>query len=315
MIRKVIVSLMSYASLVSCGPIVREVRHPGGYPGYLLDNRMFDASRSKKLQLLRASIILSMAARMGTATIRDGKDAAAFSDYLAAAADEINYAAGNLYAVEGIPACSIEDDQAAARKCAGYYAIFESDMPMMEARITRLMLAALPEDRARAFLQDLSKGNVMSAAWSALRVLYETTGGLHRATGVYRSGLELVAANMDCPGDAKYDQSTGTVWNAAECLGLTHDQLFENPHEVKGDDLPHNINRDTFEAVMLIARTSCARLQITTDGATSESIDEQIIRRNNQCNRVQFNPKARPTLITAKSSTIEGPDIPPAHQR
>lgn len=235
---------------------------------------------------------------MGTATIRDGKDAAAFSDYLAAAADEINYAAGNLYAVEGIPACSIEDDQAAARKCAGYYAIFESDMPMMEARITRLMLAALPEDRARAFLQDLSKGNVMSAAWSALRVLYETTGGLHRATGVYRSGLEVVAANMSCQGGGN-DQSKTTVWDAAACLGLTHDQLFENPGELKGEKMRLVVKRDAFDAVMLIARTSCARLQITTDGATNQSITEQIAQRNDQCGRIQFNPKARPTIITA----------------
>ncbi len=299
MIRRMVFAAASFATLVSCGPIVREVRHPGGYPGYLLDSRMFDASRSKKLQLLRASIILSMAARMGTATIRDGKDAAAFSDYLAAAADEINYAAGNLYPVDGVPACIVQNDQAPTRACAGYLAIFESDMPMMEARITRLMLAALPEDRARAFLQDLSKGSVMSAAWSALKVLYETTGGLHRATGVYRSGIEVVAANMSCAGGGSYDQYTATVWDAAACLGLTHDQLFDNPNEVKGEGLRLDVKRDAFDAIMLIARTSCARLQITTDGATNQTIAEQIVQRNNQCSRIQFHPKSRPTVITA----------------
>lgn len=317
------------ATTAACGPVLREVRHPGGYPGHLLDQRTFDASRSKQLQLFRGALIMAMAARMGTATIRDGKDADAFVDYLAAASDEINYAAANIYPINGQPPCtvtglhpytppngapliSVPADYVA---CAGgYYSLFESDVPMMDTRITRLMLAALPEDRVRSFLQDVAKGDVLSAGWSAIKAVSETTGGLHRATGVYRTGLELVAANMTtcrrvskvkpvgsdlasrstASDDSAIDaQQSSTVWDAAECLGLSHDELFSNSNEAKGTELGSSVSEDTLHAVMRIARTACMRLQINTDVA-GNLIPTRIETRNKQCALVAFKPRARP---------------------
>lgn len=338
--------------MTGCGPVLREVRHPGGYPGYLLDKRTFDASRSKQLQLFRAALIMAMAARMGTATIRDGKDADAFVDYLAASADEINYTAANIYPVqpprvESLPLAGIDlpcavtnrsnpnsptsakqaeqaeqaavEASAPAIPCAGgYYSLFESDMPMMEARILRLMLAALPEDRVRSFLQDVQKGNILSAGWNAIKAAAETTGGLHRATGVYRSGLELVAANMDvcrpesdvdkrrretakeasrAPDFAMTNQEKSTVWNAAECLGLPHDQLVGDSNEAVGANLGATVSRATFHAIMRIARTACVRLQINTDAVPIDKIDQRFLERMERCRVVAFDPRLRPGVI------------------
>lgn len=90
---------MAAVCLSGCAAITRDLRHPGGYPGRMLDKRTFDASESKQIQLLRFSIILAMAARMASETANDAKDADAVAEYLASTADEINYAAANVYPV------------------------------------------------------------------------------------------------------------------------------------------------------------------------------------------------------------------------
>jgi hypothetical protein len=314
-------------TVTGCGPVLREVRHPGGYPGYLLDQKTFDASRSKQLQLYRAALIMAMAARMGTATIRDGKDADAFVDYLGAASDEINYAAANIYPVNGQPPCAVHPylSRADVPKVAtpvpnlpclgGYFSLFESDVPMMEARITRLMLAALPEDRARSFLQDVGKGNIFSAAWNAIGAASEATGGLHRASGVYRTGLELLAANMDrCreksasdtersksigepdtpPDRAIFEQDKSTVWDASQCLGLSHDKFFASPDEAVGGNIGASVTLNSLQAIMRVARTACMRLQINTEMDRIDDIAERYNIRTSQCKIVNFSPRLRP---------------------
>jgi len=105
-----IVGLLASAALVlsGCSAITRDLRHPGGYPGRLLDKRTFDASESKQLQLLRFTIILAMAARMAGETSNDSKDADAIAEYLAATADEINYTAANVYELaDGSSPCAV----------------------------------------------------------------------------------------------------------------------------------------------------------------------------------------------------------------
>ena len=299
------ISVASVAILLSsCSPILREVRHPGGYPGYLLDQRTFDSSRSKKLQLFRSAMILAMAARMGTATIRDGKEADAFAEYLTAATDEINYAAANVYGV--IPAggsaytapCKVGISAPSQAGCVGYFALFESDVPMIEARITRAMLAALPEDRVRKFIGDVTKGNVLSAAWSAIKVAGETTGGLHRSAGVYRSGLESVAANVadgKCKGGSRsFLEDIQTVRHAAECMGLSHDSLFENDSQIDPDDLNLAVKDDALRAMILLIQTSCARLPVVTDTLNTAA---QISSRGAVCAKIIFSPKMRPTTV------------------
>lgn len=341
--KKSVMRVLSLAvALQGCTPIIKETRYTGGYPGYLLDKRTFFAARSKSLILLRANIILAMAARMGTAGIHDGKDADAFADYLAAASDELNYTAADLYGVGTTFPCTIRDDAAPTpavvpaaperidrndgqptpiasptptptpaptpapattlplvpKGCSAYYANFESDLPLLEDRITRLMIAALPAERARAFLKDVGDGNVLAAAWNALRVIYDAAGGLHRATGVYRSGLELVASNRAC--DKAFDQAHGTVLDAAKCLGIPDDKLFSSADTAAANDPNQRstpdltvVKRDAFHAAMLITETSCARLPINSDGAVSQ----EVTKRNLLCDRLVFEPKYRPIRL------------------
>lgn len=79
-------------SSAGCSTIRDELRYPGGAPGRLLDQRTFDSSRSKQLQLLRATLALAIAARIGEASVAT-EDADAFARQLAEASRELNYAA------------------------------------------------------------------------------------------------------------------------------------------------------------------------------------------------------------------------------
>lgn len=88
--------LIFTAFTTACTPIVKELRHSGGYPGHVLDARMFDASDSKKLQLLRATIILAMIARTGSTSLESREDGDTFVRYTIAAVDEINILAGHI---------------------------------------------------------------------------------------------------------------------------------------------------------------------------------------------------------------------------
>lgn len=265
--------------------ITSEVRHPGGYPGSLLDKRMIDTSKSKQAQLLRAAMIVTMASRMATATIRDGKDADAFVDYLAASTQEINYAAANIYSVSGNPPCRVGSaEPAVAAPCYGYWVNFEADMPLLEGRIVRLMVASLPEDRAKRFLEDVAKGDVLGAAWSGIRTLAVATNGLRHSAAVFRANIELSAAlgRPDC-----YNQETDTILTAAgACYSLPAEQLFTDKRVILTGGVPRN----AFDSLLMIARTSCARLPLNTDGGSAASVR----RRNGQCDLIRFEPTARP---------------------
>lgn len=277
--------------LTSCAPVLHEVRSPGGYTGYVMDQRLFDASRSKQMQLLRSAVLLAMVSRMATTTVRDGKDANAFADYLAAASDELNYAAADLYEAEPGETCGLRPDADAAIACHSYYANFEADIPLVEARIVRLMLAALPEGQARKFLNDLKNGNLLGASLTAIRAAADMTSGLHRSAGVYRSGLELLASTACAQG--KFNDATDSVWAAVECLGLSHEKFGNSPNELKGEALHLPVKRDAFHALMLIARSSCLRMPISTD---SEA-EAELKHRKEACESVQFKPAYRPGSV------------------
>lgn len=268
---------------------VKEVRYPGGYPGYLLDKRTIDSSQAKSVQLLRAAMIVAMASRMATATIKDGKDADGFADYLAAATDEINYTAANIYKVKpaGTEPCKVGDAES-AEPCRAYYINFESDIPLLEARVVRLMLAALPENRAREFLKDVAKGDVIGAAWSAIRTVAESADGLRRSAAVFRSNLELAAVLQPC--GQKFDQRTDTVSKAAGCFALPEETLFSDKRVL----LTQPVGENAFHSVMLIAQTACARLPLNSDG----NITDKSKQRNEQCERVRFSPAYRPVKIS-----------------
>lgn len=311
-----VVIILCVVGVVTSGcktAVLREVRYPGGYPGYILDKRTIDASENKPVQILRAAMIVAMISRMATSTIRDGKDADGFADYLAAASDEINYAASHIYGGTDVIDCAIDGDE--YDNCNASPINLEADIPLIEARITRLVLAALPENRVRKFLQDAAKGNVLGAAWNAVRAVAQSTDGLRRSAAVFRSNLELAAMINRCPVEdekegalkerqkeepleerqkedpqkpPEYNPKKDTVLAAAKCFNLD-DKTLMSDHMIKIDK---DINKNTYHSVFLIARTSCVRLPLNTD----ELVDS-IERRKKLCERIRFVPRHRPEVV------------------
>lgn len=287
--RLVIVALVAALPSASCTPFRAELQYPNGYTGYLLDRHTFDVSRSKDLQLLRATAVLAMAARMGTETVRDGRDADAFADYLAAASDEVNYAAAEIYPVGSTTPCGTMQDSKDVT-CAGYYQNFESDLPLLEDRIVRVMLAALPQQQSGQFLADIKKGNVMAAAFTALRTAYQAAVGLDRSAGVYRTTLELVASNVACQ-NGQYDPSRATTWDALDCLGLSHEKFSKPPYALAEQSADPTVRERPVAALMRIIRASCVALPTTND----PGLKDQLQHRRTTCDRVAFNPQPRPS--------------------
>lgn len=304
--------LAIFSLLIStgCTPILKEVRYTGGYPGYILDQRTFDASASKQLVLLRSALILAMAAEMSRLTVR-GDDGDAFSSHLAAATKEINFAAADVYDTKtdgtGNVCITARPDD---KNCSGFYANFEGGIPLLEQRILKVMLAALPTDKARKFLDDASRGNILGAAWSAVRTVAKGAGGLHFAFGRYRSGLEIVAEQMGtrCKGP-KFDPASMTVIEAAECLGLSQSDLFGSPErEATRQDLRGDKNglvqKGAFLALMRTVAAACVDLPYSGDVATIAA--SRNIRGNN-CNHIGFEPTARPYRVNPNAESLDAP--------
>ena len=97
--RTSLVAAAAALATTSCVQVREELYYPNGYAGYELDRRSVNISGSKQFQLVRAAVVLAMASRMATATIHDGHDADAVADYLAAASDELNYSAADIFSV------------------------------------------------------------------------------------------------------------------------------------------------------------------------------------------------------------------------
>jgi len=177
-------------------------------------------------------------------------------------------------------------DNGATAPCRSYFVNFEADLPILENRIVRLMVASLPEDRAKEFLEDVAQGDVLGAAWSGIRAAAVSGAGLRNAAAVFRSNIELAAALT--PGCAAYKQSASTVKTAAEdCFSLPPDKLFTDKRIVVDGLVPKN----AFESVLLIARSSCARLPMDTENGVTTGQG----RRNTQCASIAFSPEYRPT--------------------
>lgn len=308
----------------------------------MLDKRTFDSSRSKQLQLLRATLALAIAARIGEASVAT-EDADAFAQQLGEASKELNFAAvdaGYPYfattddGVEKFGTCLIgqpgEDRIALVSAnntyamidaaCPGYYANFEANIARIESRIIRAMLTSLPSERAREFLEDLSQGNLLSALWSMSRALGDIAGAFHRGAGVYRAGLENVAASTArCDFDAslenrpdEYDQARDTVLVAAACLGVSLDRLFDS-EDIEATDLPNKLDPVAFMALFRIVRTSCVALPLKNRPDDPEQTEEARIFRSKSCNLVRFNPKPRPDTIVLQTdedeASSDSPDI------
>ena len=278
--------------VAGCTPIVKELRHSGGYPGYVMDTRFFDASHSKQLQLMRATMIVSMASRVGSTYIRDGKEAEAFIDYLQATTDEINYLAGNLYPIDGKVLCTDLE----TTDCDAHSALFESDLPQLEERIMRLVVAALPQRQAASFLDAAKRGDLMSAAWKALRLASAAVDGAHRGAAVHRTGLELRALLVQdgggtCANGDAVSSPVATVNQAALCMNQPLDSLAAR-HDTK---LPAAVPATAFQALFGVVQTSCGLLPITSDLAEASAEEEakEIQARKRACAGLSFEPRLR----------------------
>lgn len=333
---RVILAALAGASLIvtsGCSTIRNELRYPGGAPGKLLDERTFDSSGSKQLALLRATLALAIAARMGEGSVSVA-DADVFARQLAEAANEINYAAVDA----GFPAPPIsidgeEIDRATCRltkdedefvtadfatedaKCAGYYVNFEANIARIESRIIRAMLTSLPTDRARKFLEEISKGDILSATWSLARTAGDLAGAFHRGSGAYRAGLENVAAQArECAYSAEftgenYDQATATVYSASACLGLSHKSLFIND-DIGPNKLPDNVDPKAFMALFRIARTACVALPMASTPSQPERGYTDRKARAEACALIAFapNPRTDKIVVEAPGDGAGSPD-------
>lgn len=316
--RRLIVGLTVVPLLSGCNVILKEVRYPGGYPGHILDERTFDARANKRLQLLRGAMVLAVAARVGEASVR-AEDGDGFAKLLGNAAGEINHAAANL-GMDGVKTCTVGPLRPilaptptptptatvtaaeADADCDGYYINYEADVARIEARVTRAMIAALPTDRARAFLNKLAKGDLLSAAWGALGATADMAGAFHRGAGVYRAGMETVAAGMKkCQADTADLEQTMTVLDAADCLGLDRNSLIDS-EDAPASDLTDKIRPEAFSAVMRIVRTSCVALPLSNELNPIPLAASRETRRV-ACAELVFKPQRRPDQVPPERPT------------
>lgn len=321
MILKKLATLIVMGSVLSgCTVIRTELRNSGGYPGHLLDKRIFNASRSKQLQLLRAAMIVALASRVGTAYIRNGVEADAFASYLDNATRELNALAGNVYSTDKIDICSGVSATSPVT-CPGYTALFESEVPALEYKIARLVVAALPEREASNFVSAIAKGDGISAAWKALWLGAKLVDGFHRGAATYRSTQEILAqavltgnnsagknkcenriSQFSNPNNAKI----ATIEEAVACLGLSNTAIFENPNELQASEYPTKISKDVFVAVFAITQTSCRMLPVDIDqSGTPTSTEEnakKITARKDTCARLTFKPELRFGTVSEMST-------------
>lgn len=399
----IIAAVLSMASMTlsGCTYVANDLRHPGGAVGAVMDHRIFDASGSKELVLLRAAIIAAMVARAGTVYARDDDDAEAYVNYLAGTADELNILAGHLYVGEGpsgkgMLACEVPpavlaaakerpgpdalkpialqeavkraeaaqaraaswayraeqsgnqaeqsskraqaildqveawgegkispgagqdaerqntkqnakevspprvmavgDAGAEGKKCLSYAVNFESDLPIYERRLFRLAMAALPQQQAKRFLDQVTEGDLLGAAVAAFHFSVKALDGLHSGAAVHRTGLEIIALNSKKGDEACQDarKRDATVSDAASCLGLPPDQLFVGKQD-KPDEYEKKVNPAAFHALMMNMRDSCLMVPLANAAADMEKEDFETRRdaRLKVCNRIKFEPRSR----------------------
>lgn len=315
-----------------CSHVAKDLRSPGGAIGGVLDNRMFDASNSKELVLLRGAILTAMVARAGTVYSRDHRESEAYVNYLVSAADEINILAGHIYGEEGsgfacpvgpgrprqagdwptaAPAAPLSpvvsppatvadnmaedsgsegrypDDQPNAENCFTYTVNFESDVPRLESKMFKVAMAALPQEQAKQFLEHITGGNFMGAVGAAFRFSAKALNGLHSGAAVHRSGLEITARSHAVCSSGRLE----TVYDAAQCMGLTTDQLFVGKHDERDDYFEH-VNPKAFHALMRNMYDSCRLIPFGSDDE-AESLDDLRQERIDLCNRIKFQPRSR----------------------
>jgi hypothetical protein len=306
------------STLCGCGHVAADLRHPGGAIGGVLDNRMFDASSSKDLVLLRSAIMIAMVARAGTVYSRDQRDSEAYVNYIISAANEINIAAGHIRSPDaatstglacGLPPVATDKITAAAvaalpsdasnpngvpterpdgQGCYTYQVNFESDLPTLERRLFKVAMAALPQEQAKRFLDQVTKGDAIGAVIAAFNFSAKALDGLHSGAAVHRTGIEVVARqHIDC----KKVEDFRTVYDASHCMGLPTDKLFVGKHDERGD-YKVEVNSASFHALMRNLRDSCRMIPLGIDDDAAD-LNKERNERIADCNSIEFKPRAR----------------------
>jgi hypothetical protein len=164
---------------------------------------------------------------------------------------------------------------------------FESDVPMLEKRLFRLAMAALPQEQAKEFLDQITKGNAMGAALAALNFSVKALDGLHSGAAVHRTGVEIVAGqHADCSGRPR-----ATTFDAATCMKLPVDVLFVGKHDSR-DSYSISVPPEAFHALMRNLRDSCRMVPLGLQG-DEDSLDEVRADRIELCDSIRFIPHTR----------------------
>lgn len=174
--------------------------------------------------------------------------------------------------------------------CKTYRVNFESDVPLMERKLFNLMVAALPQDQAKSFLDSFKGGNWLGLAWNTAKLALASVSGLHNAAAVNRTGLETEASQACSSG---YDKDKGTVVNAMQCLGIDRNSLFKGSKIGTGGIY---ISEDAFKAIMQNIQDSCRLLSLNTDQKTSSIIEIQNDR-TSLCDKITYKPRWRFDVI------------------
>lgn len=183
--------------------------------------------------------------------------------------------------------------------CITYKVNFESDLPQFERRLFRLVVAALPQEEAQEFIAQVSSGNVLGAVTSAASFASDAFDGLHTGAAVYRTGLEIVVRQwtaLDHGPKSKACEKAimpkATVYEAAECMGLSRNKLFVGKHDDRKNYIK-DVKPSAFRALMVNMRDSCLSIPLGTIEMESDTVREVKKERLELCNSIEYRPKSR----------------------
>jgi len=253
---------------------------------------MLDATSSKEAQLLRATIIVALASRMAVGTLRDGEDADQFIRRVQSVNREINYLGGDIFGPEAVG--EKRCDALENAYCDSRSVFFESNLPQLEYKVVRMLIAALPQKEATKFAAQATAGNVWSAAHKFVKLGFRGADGAHRGAAAFRSSTEILAKATKQPG-------CDTIADPRACLGLGDEDpltLVAKPEKLQLIDIDKNLITIYFEMI----RTSCSLLPLSLESSEEESRAVRI----EACNNLEFKPKKR--IMTLRKGAADALD-------
>jgi hypothetical protein len=269
---RIILVSTALASLTACAQtreiINSDTNSSGGAVGYLVDHKTsYGSNGNKKMQVYRAVVGLALIARVGEATLRDGRDVDAFMLYMTNVSDSINDLAGHIY---GANTCT---DIRSTTACKDYEQLFETDLPRLEGDMVKLGVAALPRREGAKFLASVSSGNPLGIASSVWKLSSKVVVAGHSAASTARSEREIFAAIA-----TKNGQSVGNVEAAIKAL------------EVYKVDANFDLKKQDLEPLYFHIRNTCRNLAYDLSGSKKTAQETQNARET-ACKAIKFEPK------------------------